>query len=77
MEIRHPDGKMIRSKQWKYNYYPRGYEELYDLANDPGEFTNLAADPGYKSIVDDMKGRLLDWLITATETEQIAPRWLI
>jgi arylsulfatase A-like enzyme len=77
MGIRHPDGKMIRSKRWKYNYYPAGYQELYDMENDPGEYQNLATDPTRKPIVDEMKERLLDWLITATETEQIAPRWLI
>jgi arylsulfatase len=77
MDIRHPDGKMIRSKRWKYNYYPTAQQELYDLENDPGEYQNLADDPKYKAVVDEMKGRLLDWLITATETEQIAPRWLV
>jgi len=77
MGIRHPEGKMIRSKRWKYNYYPEGYQELYDLLNDPRETKNLAGDPSYKAVVDEMKGGLLDWLITATETEQIAPRWMI
>ncbi len=77
MDIRHPEGKMIRGKRWKFNYYPKGFEELYDLVNDPNEYTNLAADPGYKAVVDEMKGHLLDWMITATETDQIAPRWLI
>jgi len=77
MGVRHPDGKMIRSKRWKYNYYPEGYQELYDLLNDPRENNDLAGDPAYKAVVDEMKGRLLDWQITATETEQIAPRWLI
>ena len=77
MDIRHPDGKMIRSKRWKYNYYPPSQQELYDLENDPDEFHNLADDPGYQKVVSEMKERLLDWLITATETEQIAPRWLV
>ncbi|MEW6306192.1 MAG: sulfatase-like hydrolase/transferase, partial [Verrucomicrobiota bacterium] len=35
--IRHPDAKMVRTERWKYNYYPEGYAELYDLKNDPGE----------------------------------------
>ena len=77
MGIRHPDAKMIRTKRWKYNYYPKGHQELYDLNHDPGELINLAGDIKYKSISEELKGHLLDWLITASETDQIAPRWLI
>jgi arylsulfatase A-like enzyme len=77
MGIRHPEGKMIRSNRWKYNYYPKGCHELYDLQNDPGEYHNLSEDPAHKPLVHEMREHLLDWLITATETEQIAPRWLI
>lgn len=75
--VRHPDAKMVRTRRWKYNYYPNGYEELFDLENDPGEFNNLAAEPGHTKTRDAMKQRILDWLISATETEQIAERWLV
>ena len=75
--IRHPDAKMVRTKEWKYNYYPEGYEELYDLVNDPVEQRNLAGDSQFGAVKSDMKDRLLHWLITSTETDQIAPRWLI
>jgi arylsulfatase A-like enzyme len=77
MGVRHPDGKMVRTKRWKFNYYPQGYQELYDLENDPSEFNNLANEPEYRKVVEEMKGHILDWLITASETDQIAPRWLI
>ena len=75
--IRHPDAKMVRTRKWKYNYYPEGYAELYDLENDPLEQRNLAGDAQYKSTVDEMKGRILDWLINSVETDQIAPTWLV
>jgi arylsulfatase len=75
--IRHPDAKMVRTRRWKYNYYPEGFEELYDLLNDPHEQRNLAGDPASQAVVQEMKGRILDWLITTTETEQIAPKWVI
>jgi arylsulfatase A-like enzyme len=75
--IRHPDAKMVRTSRWKYNYYGDGYDELYDLQNDPGERHSLAADPAHKPVVDELRGRLLNWLITADETDQIQPRWLI
>lgn len=31
----------VRSKDWRYIRYANGQEELYDLVNDPYEFTNL------------------------------------
>lgn len=75
--IRHPDAKMVRTDRWKYNYYPEGFAELYDLTNDPLEQQNLANEPAHAATVAELKGRILDWLITSTETDQIAPRWLV
>lgn len=75
--VRHPDAKMVRTRRWKYNYYPSGYEELFDLEQEPEEYTNLAADPTHREIRDELHGRMVDWLITATETDQIAPHWLV
>ncbi len=74
--VRHPDAKMVRTRRWKYNYYPAGFAELYDLENDPREQRNLHGDPKYQEIEQSMKDRLLQWLITADEADQIAPRWL-
>ena len=68
---------MIRTDRWKYNYYPEGFAELYDLKNDPHEQQNLANDPTHAGTVAELKGRILDWLITSTETDQIAPRWVV
>lgn len=73
--IRHPDCKMARTRDWKFNYYPGHDGELYDLANDPGETRNLYRDRPV--IVREMKDRLLDWMITADEADQIAPKWLL
>ena len=75
--IRHPDAKMVRTPRWKYNFYPDGYAELYDLVNDPHEENSLADDPAQKPVVDEMRYRLLKWLITADESDQIAPKWLV
>ncbi len=74
--IRHPDAKMVRTRRWKFIYYPEGFAELYDLESDPHEMTNLADDPEYHDQIDAMKDRLLHWLTTADEADQIAPRWL-
>lgn len=39
----------------------RPVEELYDLATDPHEVTNLAADPKHKATLDAMRKKLADW----------------
>lgn len=75
--IRHPDAKMLRTRRWKFNYYSGNGGELYDLENDPEELHNLYSDAGHQATVREMKGRLLDWLITTDENEQIARRWLL
>jgi arylsulfatase len=74
--IRHPDAKMVRTKRWKYVYYPEGFEELYDLQTDPNEMNNLADVAEQREQIYEMKDRLLHWLTTADEPDQIAPRWL-
>ena len=33
--------------------------ELYDLKNDPGEFTNFAADPNYSATRNKLKEKIL------------------
>lgn len=74
--IRHPDAKMVRTARWKYCYYPNGGAELYDLTADPKEETNLAGRPETHAVEEEMRTRILNWLINSTETDQIAPRWL-
>lgn len=46
----------VRSEQWHYIRYPNGKEELYDLENDPFEFTNLVASENhqYGDIIKEM-----------------------
>jgi len=68
---------MVRTNRWKLNYYVGHGGELYDLENDPGEWDNLYDDPGYQRTVRELKGVLLDWMITADENGQIARRWLV
>ena len=49
----------VRTAEWKYVEYPTEEEfELYDLANDPGELTNLASDPVHAATRADLTARL-------------------
>ena len=54
--------RMMRTEEWKYVHrYPEGPHELYDLANDPDERTNLAGDPSQAERIGDLKQRLEEW----------------
>lgn len=58
----------IRSRDWKlihYEDYPHG--ELYDLRNDPGEFSNLWADPAHAQQRRDMECALMARLAAAQD----------
>lgn len=52
--------RMIRTTSWKYvDRYPDGPNELYDLANDPGERINCLA--AYPHVAKEMQERMRRW----------------
>jgi arylsulfatase A-like enzyme len=61
--------KMARTRDWKYVYAagPDGEDELYNLADDPFELRNLAADPDQAARVAWFRRQLLDWTITSED----------
>jgi arylsulfatase A-like enzyme len=44
----------VRSEQWRYIQYEDGSEELYDEKLDPKEWRNLASDPQYAKVKEEM-----------------------
>ncbi len=41
----------VRSERWRYIRYADGSEELYDMVEDPNEWTNLAAIPEHAKVI--------------------------
>ncbi|MBS12897.1 MAG: sulfatase [Gemmatimonadetes bacterium] len=63
--------RMVRTREWKYVHrYPSGPHELYDLVNDPGEWTNLAENRAQTGRISDMLGIMENWFDRHTLTEK-------
>jgi choline-sulfatase len=58
------NGRMLRTDRFKYCIYDSGKlpEQLRDMKNDPGEMTNLAAVPAFKSVLDRHRRLLKSWV---------------
>ena len=54
--------RMIRTRKFKLNRYIGYSDELYDLVNDPDELINLAADPEYTRIREELAQKLDEWI---------------
>ena len=51
--------RMVRWQHYKYVFNAHDYDELYDLARDPAEMTNVIADPAYGAVADEGRDRLV------------------
>jgi choline-sulfatase len=51
---------MIRRDEWKLNYYHGLEPQLFNLAEDPRETHDLAKDPGYVRIRQDLVAEVLN-----------------
>jgi choline-sulfatase len=49
---------LVRQDNWSYHHYVGFAPELFDLASDPGQAVNLAADTAKASVVSHMEGLL-------------------
>jgi arylsulfatase A-like enzyme len=50
----------VRSDRWRYIRYADGSQELYDHQSDPHEWTNLAGDPAFASVIQDHRSWIPD-----------------
>ncbi|MEM7561802.1 MAG: alkaline phosphatase family protein [Pseudomonadota bacterium] len=58
---------VIRSKQYKYVHFAALPPLLFDLQADPSELNNLADNPDYQSVINEMQGKMLDWRMRYTQ----------
>jgi len=64
--------KMVRTANWKYVHDPLGdLDELYDLAADPWELRNVAADPTHTATLAEMRLLLADWSICTEDSPPV------
>jgi arylsulfatase A-like enzyme len=54
--------RMVRDRGWKYVWNVVAEDELYDLADDPGEIRNRATDPARARELRRLRARMLAWL---------------
>ena len=61
----------IRTEKWRYIQYPKdGEEELYDRLNDPLEHHNLANNPDYTEVLEELRAHVPEQ--QAEEVVQVA-----
>ncbi len=51
-------GRVVHTARYTYLAWPDGSQQLYDAANDPHEYANLAANPAFAGTVAEMKAIL-------------------
>lgn len=66
--------RMVRNRRWKYVFNATAEDELYDLAHDPGEITNLAGCPEFAQVRQQMRLRLLAWM--EQTQDQLLNEWI-
>lgn len=66
------DAFSIRTPQWRYTEWDGGEagDQLYDLKADPGETTNLAADPQHADTVAELRDRVREY---AKDVPRVSP----
>ncbi|GAA4446754.1 sulfatase [Novipirellula rosea] len=51
-------GHSLRTERWRYIKKNNGADELYDHSRDPQEWTNLAVDPKYEAVKNELRQHL-------------------
>lgn len=64
------EGRGLRTPKYKYHLWSKGdnREQLFDMANDPGETKNLANNPEYAQQLERHRKLFADWLEKTDDT---------
>jgi uncharacterized sulfatase len=57
----------IRTSRWRYMEHGDGTRELYDALVDPYHWNNLAADPQYKDLINQLSGKIKESFSVSTD----------
>ena len=57
----------IRTEHWTYCRRLYEADELYDRRSDPHELANLAGQPEHAQVLNDLSGRVLDWMMATAD----------
>ena len=76
LKLHDPDGVFLVPIPKKYSEYliwqaRKPYEELYDIENDPEEINNLAEDPEYQKLKNQIREQLFAWIIDTRDLGMI------
>jgi arylsulfatase A-like enzyme len=58
---------VVEDVRWKYVHFAALPPLLFDLKEDPGQFRNLAQEPGHATVVRDYAQRMLNWRMCAAD----------
>lgn len=63
---------MMKTMEWKFVYRtdpqrPEGYNELYNVKEDPRELKNLYYEPGYEAVRAEQLVKVLQWLMVTCD----------
>jgi len=63
----------LRTRRYRYVYWPEGLEQLYDLEDDPGALVNHASEAAYAPLLREFRERILRHLLETSDTTPLAP----
>jgi hypothetical protein len=66
-----PVRTLVAADGWKLTLSTRGEHELYNLAADPGETTNLTCDPRHAGRIREMAGKIRGWQQRTGDTVEL------
>lgn len=70
-----PPSEGLRTKEWKYFRYvnDQSFEELYNLKQDPQEIKNLAKDPNYRAVLEELRSKCDELIVRKSDVYSKPP----